>query len=121
MRAKIIECINAGLLFTVEMSAEIGIRSSTISACLNYMRQIGQVHSTKVIDRKRGGIVNRWAVGPTLDKYGQPVQLHVRKIKQTRSDVPVVVMSKSYPPIGKRDPLVAALFGAPASQERTHP
>ena len=66
------------------------------------MRGLGLVNNVSA-PRVRGGVINIWRLGPAdIDE------------EFSAADERRIVISTKYPTLGLRDPLVAALFGAPA-------
>ena len=121
MRDMLLECLRSGLEFSTDISKRINLPVDMISCRLHHMRAKGLVTSTPCPDNVRGGKLNRWRLSakPTadeiaIDDYPRP--------RRKETDVRVVIQRTTYPAIGMRDPLVAALFGAPAPlQQRNHP
>lgn len=102
MRAAILVALEAGFQRTEEISAHTGMSTKEVCTRLCYMRGQGLVNSVRA-PSTHGGTVNIWRLGPTdLDEAF------------SRSDERQVVISTKYPTLGLRDPLVAALFGAPS-------
>lgn len=102
MRTAILGAIAAGHQRTEEIAAATGITTKGVSTRLCYMRELGLVNSVATRSA-RNSSVNIWRLGPS-------------EIDETLSnaDERQVVISTTYPTLGQRDPLVAALFGAPA-------
>jgi cytochrome c553 len=74
------------------------------------------IHATRIDDGKRGGFVNNWQMGPGPENqasYGAKDLPRRRATDERR-----VILSSAYPAIDRRDPLVAALFGAPVAERR---
>ena len=103
MRLAILGALEAGHQRTEEISAHTGLSTRDVCTRLCYMRGQGLVNSVRA-PAAHGGTVNIWRLGPAdLDEtYSQ-------------SDERQVVISTKYPTLGLRDPLVAALFGAPTA------
>ncbi|AWL04250.1 hypothetical protein DIR46_07265 [Massilia oculi] len=103
MRAAILVALEAGYQRTDEISAVTGFSTKDVSTRLCYMRGLGLVNAVRA-PSAHGGTACIWRLGPSdLDEtYSQ-------------ADERQVVISSKYPTLGLRDPLVAALFGAPAA------
>lgn len=102
MRAAILASIKAGHQRTEEISADTGFSTTDVCTRLCYMRGLGLVNSVRA-PAARGGVINIWRLGPAdLDEAF------------SKADERQVVIKTKYPTLGRRDPLVAALFGAPA-------
>ena len=102
MRAAILDAIEAGHQRTEEISAHTGFSTKDVCTRLCYMRGLGLVNGVRA-PSARGGTTNIWRLGPAdLDET------------YSKADERQVVISTTYPTLGLRDPLVAALFGAPA-------
>jgi hypothetical protein len=117
LRAAILECISSGLTLTAQISEHLDVASDKISTRLDYLRQLGVIHGVRVSSPK-GGFVNEWHMGPALDEYGQPRQVHQGGGRAKNDGLPHVVVSTTYPLVDRRDPLVTALFGAPVVERR---
>jgi len=115
LRQAILNCIAAGLQRTDEISVRLNVNTKTISQRLNYMQGLGLINGVRAIDEKRGGSINIWRLGPALDKYGQAESAPSTRTCITRRKV---ILSTTYPLVDRRDPLVAALFGAPVAERR---
>lgn len=103
MRAAILVALEAGYQRTEEISAHTGLSTRDVCTRLCYMRGQGLVNSVRA-PAAHGGTVNIWRLGPAdLDEAF------------SKADERQVVISTTYPTLGLRDPLVAALFGAPAA------
>lgn len=121
MRELLLECLKSGLEFSTDISKRINLPVEMISCRLHHMRAKGLVTSTPCADNVRGGRLNRWRLSakPTADEIANDDYPRPRR---KENDVRIVVQRTTYPAIGMRDPLVAALFGAPAAApERNHP
>lgn len=105
LRIAILAAIEAGHQRTEEISAHTGITTKGVCTRLCYMRELGLVNSVPA-PATRGGSINIWRLGPGPDLDQEFSQADERQ----------VVISKTYPTLGLRDPLVAALFGAPAQR-----
>jgi len=117
LRAAILECISSGLTLTAQISEHLNVTSDKISTRLDYLRTLGVIHGVPVPSPK-GGFVNEWRMGPALDEYGQPRQVHQGGGRAKNDGLPHVVVSTTYPLVDRRDPLVTALFGAPVVERR---
>jgi len=107
MRAAILAAIEAGHQRTEEISAHTGITTKGVCTRLCYMRDLGLVNSVRTTDKGRNGNTNIWRLGPATEFFDEQAE-------SGKAEKRVVVISKTYPTLGLRDPLVAALFGAPA-------
>jgi len=117
LRAAILECISSGLTLTAQISEHLNVTSDKISTRLDYLRTLGVIHGVPVPSPK-GGFVNEWRMGPALDEYGQPRQVHQGGGRAKNDGLPHVVLSTTYPAINRRDPLHTALFGPPMVERR---
>ena len=115
LRPAILACIEAGMHHTEEISAQLNETSQRISTRLAYFRNLGLIHGVRATDEKKGGSINLWHLGPALDIYGQPERTPGSRASITRRKV---IVSATYPLVERRDPLVAALFGAPVVERR---
>lgn len=115
LRQAILNSIEAGRQRTDEISAHLGVSPKIISQRLNYMKELALIHGVRSIDEKKGGSINIWRLGPPLDEYGQPGHVPQGRNCITRRKV---ILSTTYPLVERRDPLVAALFGAPVLERR---
>lgn len=113
MRIAILAAIEAGHQRTDEISAATGITTKGVCTRLCYMRELGLVNSVAT-KSARNSSINIWRLGPAPD-LGIDAEVH------SNADERQVVIKTTYPADGKRDPLVAALFGAPASARRLTP
>lgn len=103
MRAAILVALEAGYQRTDEIAAVTGFSTKGVSTRLCYMRGLGLVNAVRA-PSAHGGTACIWRLGPgDLDE------------SLSTSDERQVVISTTYPAMGLRDPLVAALFGAPAA------
>lgn len=112
LRAAILECVRDGFTLTAQISTRLNVESEKISTRLDYLRQLGVVHGVRIPSPK-GGTVNEWHLGPALDEYGQPGRVHEGGSRSKKDGLPHVVISTTYPTVGRRDSLVAAFHGAP--------
>lgn len=117
LRAAILQCIDDGFTLTAQISEHLNVASDRISTRLDYLRQLGVIHGVRIAATK-GGFVNEWRMGPALDEYGQPGHVHQGGGRSKNDGLPHVVFSTTYPKVDRRDPLVAALFGAPVAEHR---
>jgi hypothetical protein len=108
IRSKILACMKRGTSLVKEMAAHTGLSASLITSHLMSLEQAGQVHREHGKKTGLGYYCIAWKIGPSTGP------LPPRKKDHGRScDKPNIVVLKDYPTVGKRDPLVAALFGAP--------
>lgn len=116
LRNAILDCIGAGMHRTAEIAAHLHMASSHISTRLDYLRTQGLIHAARIDDVKRGGFVNEWQLGPGPGNQASydPKDLPRRRATDDRR----VILSTTYPLVDRRDPLVAALFGAPMAERR---
>lgn len=135
MRALILNCLRDGLERTSEICARIDAPHSAVSTRLNYLRSLGLVTSEPGPNNPNGGKVLLWKLvrmpepvtpdAPTVSSDGIPIFLPLpapKTRRRRRFDERVVITAKASPVGIERDPLVAALFGAPAPlQQRNHP
>jgi hypothetical protein len=117
LRAAILQCIRDGFTLTAQISERLAVTSDKVSTRLDYLRTLGVIHGVRVSSPK-GGFVNEWHMGPALDEYGQPGHVHKGGSRAQKDGLPHVVVSTTYPLVDRRDPLVAALFGAPVVERR---
>jgi len=117
LRNAILDCIGAGLHRTAEIAKHLNVKSDQVSTRLDYLRTLGLIHAGRVDDSKRGGFVNHWELGegPGDQASYAPKDLPRRR---AATDDRRVILSTTYPPVDRRDPLVAALFGAPVVGRR---
>lgn len=120
LRKQLLDCITAGFNTTEAISRHLAIKPSVVAARLAYYKELGAVHAER-IPRATGGSVNQWRLGPEIDKYGQPGQTYQPRERGRCGDARHVTIVQTYPTIGHRDPLVAALFGAPAAAQGVAP
>jgi len=113
LRIAILAAIEAGDQRTEEISAATGIPTKGVSSRLCYMRELGLVNSVAT-KSARNSSINIWRLGPAPE-LGVDAEVH------SKADERLVVIKTTYPADGKRDPLVAALFGAPASTRHPAP
>jgi len=116
LRNAILDCIDAGLHRTAEIAQHLNLKSDQVSTRLDYLRQLGLIHATRIDDGKRGGFVNNWQIGPGPENqasYGAKDLPRRRATDERR-----VILSSAYPAIDRRDPLVTALFGAAVAERR---
>jgi hypothetical protein len=116
LRNAILDCIEAGMHRTAEIAAHLNLKSDQVSTRLDYLRQLGVIHATRIDDDKRGGFVNNWQMGPGPENqasYGAKDLPRRRATDERR-----VILSSAYPAIDRRDPLVTALFGAAVAERR---
>ncbi|MBD8654146.1 hypothetical protein IFT68_00715 [Oxalobacteraceae sp. CFBP 13730] len=116
LRNAILDCIDAGLHRTAEIAQHLNLKSDQVSTRLDYLRQLGVIHATRIDDDKRGGFVNNWQMGPRPESqasYGAKDLPRRRATDERR-----IILSSAYPAIDRRDPLVTALFGAPVAEPR---
>ena len=116
LRNAILDCIEAGMHRTAEIAAHLNLKSDQVSTRLDYLRQLGLIHATRIDDDKRGGFVNNWQMGQGPENqasYGAKDLPRRRATDERR-----VILSSVYPAIDRRDPLVTALFGAPVAERR---
>jgi hypothetical protein len=116
LRNAILDCIGAGMHRTAEIAAHLHMASSHISTRLDYLRTQGLIHAARIDDSKRGGFVNDWQLGPGP---GNQASYDAKDLPRRRAtDDRRVILSATYPLVDRRDPLVAALFGAPVVERR---
>lgn len=121
LRVLILKCIKDGLHTSEAISRRLSVKTKLVSARLNYLGSLGIVHGDRIA-RAGGGSMRVWHLGPGVDKFGQPGYVHEPRVRGKNGFNRRVIVSKSYPAVDQRDPLVAALFGAPAPlQQRNHP
>ena len=116
LRNAILDCIGAGMHRTAEIAQHLNLKSDQVSTRLDYLRQLGVIHATRIDDGKRGGFVNNWQMGPGPENqasYGAKDLPRRRATDERR-----VILSSAYPAIDRRDPLVTALFGAAVAERR---
>lgn len=116
LRNAILDCIEAGMHRTAEIAAHLNLKSDQVSTRLDYLRQLGVIHATRIDDGKRGGFVNNWQMGQGPENqasYGAKDLPRRRATDERR-----VILSSAYPAIDRRDPLVTALFGAAVAERR---
>lgn len=116
LRNAILDCIEAGMHRTAEIAQHLNLKSDQVSTRLDYLRQLGVIHATRIDDGKRGGFVNNWQMGQGPENqasYGAKDLPRRRATDERR-----VILSSAYPSIDRRDPLVTALFGAPVVERR---
>jgi len=116
LRNAILDCIEAGMHRTAEIAVHLNLKSDQVSTRLDYLRQLGVIHATRIDDGKRGGFVNNWQLGPGPETQAS---YNAKDLPRRRAtDERRVILSSAYPIIDRRDPLVTALFGAPALERR---
>jgi len=121
LRVLILKCIAQGLHTSEAISGRLSVKTKLVSSRLNYLASLGIVHGERVA-RAGGGSMRVWNLGPGVDKFGQTGYVHEPRVRGKNGFDRRVIVSKSYPAIDQRDPLVAALLGAPApQQQRNHP
>lgn len=121
LRVLILKCVEDGLHSSEAISNRLSVNIKVISVRLNYLASRGLVHGER-IPRAGGGSMREWHLGPGVDKFGQPNYVYEPRVRGPNGDARRVIVSKTYPAVHQRDPLVAALFGAPAPlQQRNHP
>jgi len=116
LRNAILDCIELGMHRTAEIAAHLNLKSDQVSTRLDYLRQLGVIHATRIDDDKRGGFVNNWQMGPGPENqasYGAKDLPRRRATDERR-----VILSSAYPATDRRDPLVTALFGSPTVERR---
>lgn len=106
LKEKILQCMVDGLDTTPAIAAKLRWKRSGISTCLEGLEKAGKVHHIRIGNTGKGGYVNRWFLG-------QRPEGAVVKPEPRRGDRAVIRLTSTYPVVGIRDPLVAALFGAP--------
>ena len=135
LRRLIIDCLRDGLERTAQISARINVPYPAVSTRLNYLRNLGLVTSEPGPNNPTGGKVLVWKLvrmpepvapdAPAATCDGIPLFLprpSPKTRRRRRFDERVVISAKASPVGAERDPLVAALFGAPAPlQQRNHP
>lgn len=107
IRTQIIDCVKAGFHLATEIAEEMGISIHTVTNNLIVLERDGEVHRDPVKLAIAGSFNSVWRLGKGADE----VTLNSRRL--LKCDVPRVILSKEYPVNHVRDPLVAALFGAP--------
>lgn len=116
LRNAILDCIGAGLHRTAEIAQHLNLKSDQISTRLDYLRQLGVIHASRIDDAKRGGFVNNWQLGPGPENQAS---YNAKDLPRRRAtDERRVILSSAYPAIDRRDPLVTALFGSPVVERR---
>lgn len=127
LRILIIDCLRDGLERTAQISARINVPFPAVSSGLVYLRDTGVVTSEPDPACTRGAPPHLWHLVPApgpgdIDAADRALQERRISRGQRRNDDRVIIRGAAYAPIGTRDPLVAALFGAPAAApERNHP
>ena len=116
LRNAILDCISAGLHRTAEIAQHLNLKSDQISTRLDYLRQLGLIHASRIDNEKRGGFVNDWQLGPGPENQASYSAKDLPRRRAT--DERRVILSSAYPAIDRRDPLVTALFGAPVVERR---
>jgi hypothetical protein len=116
LRNAILDCIEAGMHRTAEIAAHLNLKSDQVSTRLDYLRQLGVIHASRIDEVKRGGFVNNWQLGPGPENQAS---YNAKDLPRRRAtDERRVILSSAYPTIDRRDPLVTALFGAPVAERR---
>jgi hypothetical protein len=109
VRQVILRWLAAGVRLSAEIAKKSGIRPNVIGNNLVFMERDGLV-ARDLIPISARKVKSLWKVAPP----GTPA-----KPKTRATGRPVVcgerrvIVRKEFPAVGKRDPLVAALFGAP--------
>jgi len=131
MRALILDCLRDGLERTSEICARLSVEYPAVSTRLNYLRKLGVVTSEPGPNNPTGGKVLLWKLvqmpepaapeAPAATCDGIPIFVprpSPKTRRHRRFDERVVINAKASPVGIERDPLVAALFGAPAPQQQ---
>lgn len=108
VRARILACIQAGIELASEISEKSGVGTHTVTNNLIVLEREGVIHRERVKVAGPTGFYNRWKLGNAPESAANS--------RAWRGDEPRRILSKEYPVNHARDPLVAALFGAPQFQ-----
>ena len=103
LRQEILDLLTAAPRTNMELAIALRWSATTIYAQLEMLRFTKQAHRRAAsLPSGRGGALYRWYIGPKPEAINDELE-----------PAPVVpVRSNSYPLNHRRDPLVAALFGA---------
>ncbi len=102
---KILRCLECWQRLTaVQIRDKLGMSSTAVSIYLGELRRRGQVHSARLGGRKDP--TKLWIIGPAQDGPTEVEPVVVR----AKGDVRQVIVRHTGG-VGRRDPLVAALFG----------
>lgn len=114
LKKQILQCIEDGVRFSPHIAKQLGESKDTINSALRRMEQSGRISHVRVTTRAMGGYMNRWSLvgenGPIED--GDPLQHGEQRVVKTH---------KTYPVVGRCDPLVAYLFGLPLQAPKQSP
>lgn len=99
-----------------QLSAALGFAEETIRKRLGWLEEVDRVHR---ISNKPGGsgarLENIWRIGEFVPSVEFPSQNlrkdQIKTVKSDKGEKPRQPTIKIYPPIGRRDELVSALFG----------
>lgn len=113
LRDRILRCIEEGAHFAPAIADQLGVSRNAINSALRRLEIAGQIRHVRVAARVMGGFLNRWSPVRVDDPIDETGGLH--------GDQRVVKMHKTYPIVGRCDPLVAYLFGRPLQAPKQSP
>lgn len=114
LKDRIVQCIADGAHFAPAIADQLGVSRDTINSALRRLELNGKIRHVRVAARVMGGFLNRWSLVRGDDPIDETEALH-------HGDQRVVKTHKIYPDVGRRDPLVAALFGEPVLVPKQSP
>lgn len=98
-----------------ELREELGFSHHAIRARLLDLMAVGKVHFVEIVTKGGLGKAKLWCMGAASDdQLAELVRIqHERALLEASGSIaiPKQVTQREYPTIGRRDPLVAALFG----------
>lgn len=103
--ARIKKCIAEGCELSVEIAQRMNVARETVDTCLRKLEISGDVHRICITPEGGKRYNNFWRLGPGVEDS----ETHCVR----RGDRAIIRLVSTYPVVGVRDPLVAALFGAP--------
>jgi hypothetical protein len=104
-----------GVIHLSELVTLVGYYRSTIAKRLERMEEKGFAYRVRTHDS--AGSPDEWYLVLQMDMDGKMVRPTMPGMNTKFADKPSQVTLKSYPSIGGRDYLVAALFGAPQASQ----
>ena len=112
LQAAILDLVKQGVSQAGPLSAKLGWANRTVVNRLMALQELGKVH--RIAINGTGGLHYHWQLGPRPE--GESYEDAEWRVQSRLSGNPVVLRPKSYADINSRDPLVAALFGAPKAR-----
>jgi hypothetical protein len=99
-----------------QLCDDLGFSHAAIRIRLDDLLLSGRVHYVETVTNGGKGLAYVWHVGPASDEQLEDIQrkqaARAAVLDRGPIGIPFQVTTRAYVPTGRRDPLVAALFGA---------